>query len=76
VVAVYTPANRPAVAGDPEAKPFMFAFRMEVLQNDTVRYANQPIALVLGETLEAANEGARLLDPQDEAQPPRRSVCS
>ncbi len=67
VVEVITPANRPPLAGDPEAKAGLFAFRMEVLQNDRVRYANQPIALVVAETLEAATEGAALLAPRYEA---------
>jgi xanthine dehydrogenase YagR molybdenum-binding subunit len=71
VVEVMTPGNRPPLAGDPDSKNFMFAFRFEALQDDTVRYANQPIALVLGETIEAATEGARLLNPQYEAMPPR-----
>ena len=71
VVEVMTPENRPPMAGDPDSKPFMFAFRFEALQDSTVRYANQPIAMVLAETLEAANEGARLLNPQYEALPPR-----
>lgn len=71
VVEVMTPQNRPPLAGDPSSKHFMFAFKFEVLQDDTVRYANQPIALVLAETLEAATEGARLLNPQYEALAPR-----
>lgn len=71
VTEVITPENCPQLAGDPQSKPFMFAFRFEALQDNSVRYANQPIALVLGETLEAANEGARLLNPQYETLPPR-----
>lgn len=71
VVRVFTPDNTPPLAGDISAKPFMFAFRVEALQDDTVRYANQPIALVLAETIEAANEGARLLAPTYAAEPPR-----
>ncbi|MGV8989280.1 MAG: xanthine dehydrogenase family protein molybdopterin-binding subunit [Cypionkella sp.] len=71
VVEVMTPDNRPLLEGDPESKPSMFSFRFEALQDNTVRYANQPIALVLGETIEAATEGARLLAPQYEALPPR-----
>ncbi len=63
VVEVITPANRPPLAGDPDAKPTMFSWRIEALQDDRVRYANQPIALVVAETLEAATEGARLLAP-------------
>src|SRR3977135_950203 len=40
-----------------------------ILQNDSVRYANQPIAVVIGETLEAATEGAVLLAPRYETLP-------
>ena len=71
VVAVITPDNRPPLPGDPDSKNFLFSFRFEALQNHEVRYANQPIALVLGETIEAATEGARLLHPQYEVLPPR-----
>ncbi|MBF9033881.1 molybdopterin-dependent oxidoreductase [Rhodobacterales bacterium HKCCE2091] len=71
VVEVYTPDNSLKLAGDPDAKPFMFAFRMHVLQTDRIAYANQPIALVVAETIEAANEGARLLAPVYEAETPR-----
>jgi xanthine dehydrogenase YagR molybdenum-binding subunit len=46
-------------------------FRLDVLQNDKVRYANQPIAVVIAETLEAATEGAALLSPRYEAMPAR-----
>ena len=71
VVEVLTPENCPRLVGDPQSKPFMFAFRFEALQDNTVRYANQPIALVLGESIEAATEGARLLKPQYDALQPR-----
>jgi xanthine dehydrogenase YagR molybdenum-binding subunit len=74
VVHVMTPANRPRLQGDPSAKPTMFSFRIEVLQDDTVRYAGQPIALVLAETLEAATEGARLLAPRYAAEPARTGL--
>ncbi|HVJ43039.1 MAG TPA: xanthine dehydrogenase family protein molybdopterin-binding subunit [Dongiaceae bacterium] len=63
VVEVLTPANRPPLAHDPDEKMPPFGFRVEVLQNDSVRYVNQPIALVVAETLEAATEGAALLNP-------------
>ena len=46
-------------------------FRLDLLQNDRVRYANQPIAVVIAETLEAATEGAALLAPRYEAEPAR-----
>jgi xanthine dehydrogenase YagR molybdenum-binding subunit len=71
VVDVMTPANRPPLAEDPDAKTNPFMFRLDLLQNDQVRYANQPIAVVIAETLEAATEGAALLSPQYEALPPR-----
>ncbi|QDL91833.1 xanthine dehydrogenase family protein molybdopterin-binding subunit [Paroceanicella profunda] len=71
VVEVITPANRPPLAQDPDSKPGPFSFRMDALQNDRVRYPNQPIALVVAETLEAATEGARLLAPRYEAEPAR-----
>ena len=64
VVDVMTPTHKPQLALDPDAKPDPFTFRMDVLQNDGVRYPNQPIAVVIAETLEAATEGAALLAPK------------
>jgi xanthine dehydrogenase YagR molybdenum-binding subunit len=71
VVDMMTPANKPPLAEDPDAKTNPFMFRLDLLQNDQVRYANQPIAVVIAETLEAATEGAALLSPRYEAQPAR-----
>jgi len=71
VVEVMTPANKPPLAEDPDAKTNPFMFRLDLLQNDAVRYANQPIAVVIAETLEAATEGAALLAPRYDAQPAR-----
>src|ERR1700730_4829830 len=71
VVDVMTPANRPALAEDPDAKTNPFMFRLDLLQNEQVRYANQPIAVVIAQTLEAATEGAALLAPRYEALPAR-----
>lgn len=71
VVDVMTPANRPTLAEDPDAKTNPFMFRLDLLQNDQVRYANQAIAVVIAETLEAATEGAALLSPRYETQPAR-----
>jgi len=71
VVDVMTPSHKPPLAEDQDAKTNPFMFRMELLQNDTVRYANQAIAVVIAETLEAATEGAALLSPQYEALPAR-----
>jgi xanthine dehydrogenase YagR molybdenum-binding subunit len=69
VIKVMTPANAPPLAQDPDEKTNPFMFRMDVLQSDAVRYANQPIAVVIAETLEAATEGAALLAPRYEARP-------
>ena len=74
VVEVFTPANRPPLAHDPNQKLGMFGFRIEVLQDDTVRYVNQPIALAVAETLEAAIEGAALLAPRYEVEPARTGL--
>lgn len=71
VIDVMTPAHKPPLAEDPDAKIHPFMFRLDLLQNDLVRYANQPIAVVIAETLEAATEGAALLSPQYQAEPAR-----
>ena len=44
VVDVMTPTHKPPLAQDPDAKLHPFMFRLELLQNDQVRYANQAIA--------------------------------
>lgn len=69
VVAVMTPANRPALAMHPDDKSVPFSFCLDLLQDDRVRYAGQPIAVVIAETLEAATEGAAQLAPRYEAEP-------
>ncbi|MFT8245743.1 xanthine dehydrogenase family protein molybdopterin-binding subunit [Roseomonas sp. BN140053] len=74
VVAVMTPANRPPLALDPDEKTGPFTFRLELLQNDRVRYAGQPVAVVIADTLEAATEGAALLSPRYEAEPPQTGL--
>jgi xanthine dehydrogenase YagR molybdenum-binding subunit len=71
VVEVITPENRPPLSHDPDEKMPPFGFRTEVLQDNSVRYAGQPIALVVAETLEAATEAAALLAPQYEAEAAR-----
>ncbi len=76
VVEVITPANRPPLAHDPNQKMPGFGFRIEALQDDTVRYANQPIAMVIAETLEAATEGAALLNPQYDTDVARMTLES
>ena len=54
-----------------EIRQTPFSFRLDLLQNDRVRYAGQPVAVVVAETLEAATEGAALLAPRYEAEPAR-----
>jgi xanthine dehydrogenase YagR molybdenum-binding subunit len=71
VIEVMTPANAPKLALDPDVKQHAFMFRLDVLQNDRVRYANQPIAVVVADTLEAATEGAALLAPRYQTEPTR-----
>src|SRR5262245_21847510 len=71
VVDVMTPAHKPPLAEDPDAKTNPFMFRLDLLQSDQVRYANQPIAVVIAETLEAATEAAALLAPDYETVPAR-----
>ncbi|WP_395676046.1 xanthine dehydrogenase family protein molybdopterin-binding subunit [Inquilinus sp.] len=71
VIEVMMPGNRPPLAMDPDEKSNPFMFRLDVLQSDSVRYANQPVAVVIAETLEAATEGAALLAPRYEALPAR-----
>src|SRR5258708_14495859 len=61
VIEVMTPANRPPLAEDPDAKTNPFMFRLDLLHNDKVRYANQPIAGVIAKTLVSATDGASLL---------------
>jgi len=74
VVEVMTPANKPKLAQDPDEKTNPFMFRLDVLQNDRVRYPNQPIAVVIAESLEAATEGAALLSPRYETEPARTGL--
>ena len=76
VIEIMTPANAPKLALDPDAKLHPFMFRLDLLQNDMVRYANQPIAVVVAETLEAATEGAALLAPHYEVAPARIDLTS
>ncbi|AUW58577.1 dehydrogenase [Sphingobium sp. SCG-1] len=70
VVDVMTSANRPPLAQDPDEKSHPFMFRMDLLQNDRVRYDRQPIAVVIATSLEAATEAAALLSPVYEAEAP------
>ena len=76
VVAVMTPDNKPKLALDPDAKLHPFMFRLDLLQTNRVRYASQPIAVVIATTLEAATEGAALLSPRYDTAPARAGLDS
>jgi xanthine dehydrogenase YagR molybdenum-binding subunit len=76
VIEVMTPAHKPELAQDPDAKLHPFMFRLDLLQNDQVRYANQPIAVVIAETLEAATEAAVLLAPRYDTEQARPGLDS
>ncbi len=71
VVEVMTPANKPRLAQDPDDKTNPFMFRLDLLQSDRIRYANQPIAVVIAQSLEAATEAAALLAPRYDVEPAR-----
>jgi xanthine dehydrogenase YagR molybdenum-binding subunit len=74
VVAVMTPESAPALAQSPDEKSNPFAFRLEALQSDGVRYAHQPIAVVIAESLEAATEGVAMLRPRYEIETARMGL--
>jgi xanthine dehydrogenase YagR molybdenum-binding subunit len=71
VVDVMTPQNKPPLFVDPDIHDQPFNFCFQALQDDKVRYAGQPIAVVIAQTLEAATEGAARLAPVYETEPPR-----
>jgi xanthine dehydrogenase YagR molybdenum-binding subunit len=74
VVDVMTPKHKPRLADEPAVKTNPLMFRFDLLQDDLVRYANQPIAVVIGDTLEAASEGALLLSPRYDVLPARADL--
>ncbi len=76
VIDIMTPDNKPALAQDPDAKFHPFMFRMDLLQNELVRYVNQPIAVVIAATLEAATQAAALLAPRYEIEPTRIDLAA
>jgi xanthine dehydrogenase YagR molybdenum-binding subunit len=68
VVEVMTPGTAPKLARHPDQNDEMFTFKLDLLQDDRVRYVNQPIAVVIADSLEAATEGAALLSPTYESE--------
>lgn len=76
VVEVMTPANAPRLARHPDQADEPFTYKLDLLQDNRVRYANQPIAVVIARTLEAATEGAALVAATYEAEPARVGLDS
>ncbi|WGF90940.1 xanthine dehydrogenase family protein molybdopterin-binding subunit [Marinivivus vitaminiproducens] len=77
VVKVFTHANRPEVAGTdaafqdevhPPGSPFRPFF------NDRILYSGQPVALVVGESFEAARDGASLIRVSYDQEPHETDV--
>ena len=69
VVEVMTSSNRPKLAEDQNAKTNPFMFRMELLQDDTVRYAGQAVAVVIAETKNLARDAAEAVVVEYEELP-------
>jgi xanthine dehydrogenase YagR molybdenum-binding subunit len=68
VLKVLTHLNAPKLPGA-EKKTGMVDRVLQVLQDDRVLYADQPVAVVVAETLEAAHEGALLVRVTVQAEP-------
>ncbi len=72
VVAVMTPANAPKVPPNNRQTAKPPASRvLSLLQDPNIYYNNQPIAVVVAETLEQAEYAAGLLDVRYAAKPPQ-----
>jgi xanthine dehydrogenase YagR molybdenum-binding subunit len=71
VIEVMTSENAPRLARHPDKTGEPFTYKLDLLQDDHIRYANQPIAVVIAETLEAATEAAALIVPSYSAEPAR-----
>ena len=72
VLAVLTHRNRMPLAKDPmqiEEGAGPADRKLQLLQDDRVYYANQPVAIVVAETLEAAQEAAALIKVRYTVEP-------
>ena len=74
VVLVMTHLNALRLADSGMTKEGQSDFKLALLQDDAVRYARQPVGVVLGETLEAATWGAQLVRPDYQAEAPRMGM--
>jgi xanthine dehydrogenase YagR molybdenum-binding subunit len=69
VLAVLTHRNAPRLPNAKKASGPVDRI-LQLLQDDEVVYGDQPVALVVGETLESAQHGASLVDVRYDASPP------
>jgi len=67
VLAVLTPKNALRLPGKPQGEPPDRV--VQVLQDDRILYSNQPVAVVVADTLERATHAALLLRVRAEAEP-------
>jgi xanthine dehydrogenase YagR molybdenum-binding subunit len=70
VLAILTHRNTPKLPGATSKSPGSASRALQLLQDDVVRYANQPIGVVVADTLEAAYEGAERVLIRYAAEPP------
>ena len=79
VLTVMTHLNTPKLPNPDEkdaAKKGPASRVVQAFQDDLVHYANQPVAAVVAETLEAANEGAMLVKIRYASQPHQVSLIT
>ncbi len=70
VLAVMTPMNAPRLPAESSGgNKAPTSRKVQVLQDDRVYYSNQPIGLVVAETLEQATHGAELVEVSYAAEP-------
>ncbi len=74
VLAVLTSANAPHLDPLPPPPKMPVDRVLQVLQDDLVRYARQPIALVVADTLERATHAAALVEATYAPEPPAVEV--
>jgi xanthine dehydrogenase YagR molybdenum-binding subunit len=74
VTLVMTHLNAPRLPNSGMKKQQRTDFKLDLLQDDAVRYGNQPVAVVLAATLEAATWAAQLVRPDYAAEAPRMGL--
>ena len=74
VLAVITHANAPKLPGYSKPRTSPQDRLLQLLQDDVVKYDGQPIAVVVGDSIEAARRGAMLVAPKFEIEKPAVSL--